>query len=219
MTFAIIPTTTPAHNCEHESYEPCCDNNDPTDGYWWYGHWVPGYLSLQSWFMPAPVHFSGKVTYYAPGLVEATAAWRGMSLDGFLDGVALMSPSDVGERVYIKFSEEWYGPFLVVDCARRGDMWPVVVHREEAVEVGHKTATLWGLEPPYPEVEVAKDLPRGSTPIVLSEWFQEHATFGNLAHPVLYRAPNEWRIEGVWHTFNDYHELSEEPICATLGCR
>lgn len=216
-TFAF-PQTAPAHSCFFEWEWPECDDGSPVNGYWaWNSVWVPGYITIDTWFTPAPIHFTGKVTHYGPGAMEATAAWRGMNLEEYVDGVALMSPGDVGERVWIKYEGIWKGPFLVVDCARRGDMWPVIMHRGEAVEVGYETAALWGLEPPYPEVEVAKDLPQSSMPVILSEWFQEHATFGKLGERILYRAPNSWRIGGEWIRFNDYHELQQDPTYATLS--
>lgn len=207
MAFAF-PYNAPAHNCEREYYEPLCDNGNPTDGYFWHGTevWVPGYITVETWFTPSPDHFTGKAVYYAQGLMEATAEWRGMSLDGFVGGVALMSPSDVGETVYIKF-REWEGPFLVVDCARRGDMWPVIMHRGEAVEVGHRTAIRWELEPPYPDVIVSKKPPNGlqSEPVKLTNWYENVYKFTDHIGPrVLYRAPNQWRIEGEWQTFNGY---------------
>jgi len=208
-----------AGGCYPEYDSPDCDDNWPINGYWWHDHevWVPGYISIETWFAPAPDHFGGRVVYYAQGIMEATARWRGLSLDGYVDGVALMSPADIGHKVWIKFDGLWEGPFLVVDCARRGDMYPVIMHREEAVEVGWETAQRWNLEPPYPDVEVSKMKPRAGEGVVLSEWYEDVVEFTDSMGPWIYfRPPNEWRINGEWMTFNNYHELHEESNSARL---
>ena len=90
--------------------------------------------------------------------MEATAEYRGLSLEGFLDGVALMSPTDIGKTAWIRGPNGWEGPFLVVDCAQRDDIWPIVRYRREVVEVGWETKERWGLESPIDvEVVVALD--------------------------------------------------------------
>lgn len=202
---------TPAiEKCWIEKADPECDDGNPLNGYFWRDNevWVPGYISIETWFTPAPDHFSGRVVFYNQGAMEATAAWRGLSLDGHLDGVALMSPADIGHKVWIKFDGEWEGPFLVVDCARRGDMYPVIMHREEAVEVGWETAQRWNLKPPYPIIEISKTQPRFDESVNLSEWFEEIVKFADQIGPWIYfRSPNEWRIDGEWMTFNNYPYL------------
>lgn len=124
------------------------DGATPYDGYWWYNQesWVPGYISLETWYTPAPRRIIGGAVFYAPGVMAATAKVRGFSLSGFVDGVSLMSPADIGRVVWLKRPKHaWEGPFLVVDCARRGDMYPIIVGREEVVEVGWDTAVRWGM--------------------------------------------------------------------------
>jgi len=86
--------------------------------------------------------------------MEATARWRGLSLDGYLGGVALPTCADIGADIWIKpqwtptWRGKWEGPYLVVDCARRGDIYGVVVHRGEVVEVDWPTARRWGMVTP-----------------------------------------------------------------------
>jgi len=116
------------------------------DGYWAYGYWIPGMINNDTWYTPAPVHITGSATFYAPGVMRATANYRGMDLTGYLDGVAMMSPADIGRVVWLRRPGlDWEGPFLVVDCARRNDMYNVIVHRHEVVEVGFRTALGWGM--------------------------------------------------------------------------
>ena len=122
------------------------DDSDPYNGYWWYGDWVPGLISFESWFTPAPYFSYGNAVFYAPNVMEGTARHRGFSLDGYLDGVAMLSPADIGRTVWLRRpGHEWEGPYLVVDCARRGDMYGTIVHRDEVVEVGFRTALRWGM--------------------------------------------------------------------------
>ncbi len=107
---------------------------------------VPSTISSESWWTPAPQHIVGKAVWYAPGIMEATARYRGMSFDGFVGGVSLMSPADIGETVWLKRpGYGWEGPFLVVDCAARQDFWVVVSEIKEVVEVDFETAKRWGM--------------------------------------------------------------------------
>lgn len=150
-----VPTATrtetpiPAWRLSDILTPPAFDNDaDVYDGYqWWGGGWVPGYISLDSWFMPSPPYTVGSATYYAPYIMEATAAARGLSLARYRGGISLMSPADIGKTVWIRRDGTgvWEGPYLDVDCARRGDIWPIVYYRHEVVEVDFNTAVRWGL--------------------------------------------------------------------------
>ncbi len=111
------------------------------------GYCVPGYISSDTWWMPAPKHSYGKAVWYAPYLMEATAKWRGMSLEGFAGGVAMMSPADIGQTVWIKRDGQkgWDGPFLVVDVSSRHHMYVTVEKIGEVIEVDYQTAVAWGM--------------------------------------------------------------------------
>lgn len=106
---------------------------------------VPGKISVEDWMQPAPVYTKGNLTFYAPLVMRSTAHYHGYDLDGYLDGVALMSPADMGKEVWISVDGVWYGPFLSVDCARISDMYGVIGSRGEVVEVGFKTAVMLGM--------------------------------------------------------------------------
>ncbi len=156
---------------------------------------VPGYISSETWWNPAPQHIVGKAVWYAPYLMERTAEFRNMSLDGFVGGVAMMSPADMGEVVWLLRPEtnEWEGPFLVVDTSARQNMWVTITKLEEVVEVDFETALRWGMvsgnkenytinEWMIRDVEVWKGLHppwRKSTPINYTEWFVETVTWGD----------------------------------------
>lgn len=133
--FTIAPSPSPAAD------------DDPYNGYRWVdGTQVPGYISIEFWYTRAPLYTFGGAVFYAPRVMEATADYRGYSLEGYLDGVAMMSPADIGRTVWLKPpGEPWEGPYLVVDCARRADMWPIAIVRREVVEVGFTTALRWGM--------------------------------------------------------------------------
>lgn len=124
------------------------DDGNPYNGYAWNDDpsiCVPGLIDIETWYTPAPPYSYGDAVWYAPNVMEGTARYRQLSLEGFVDGVSLMSPSDIGRTVWLRrFGRDWEGPFLVVDCARRGDIWPVIMKRGEVVEVGFQTAAKWG---------------------------------------------------------------------------
>lgn len=104
-------------------------------------------ISLVAWLTPAPAYSYGGAVWYAPGVMEATCAVRGISMDGYLDGVAMMSPADLGKPVWVRHSGAWEGPFVVCDCGVRGQVWEMVVVRGEVIEVGWDTAVRWGMGP------------------------------------------------------------------------
>jgi hypothetical protein len=202
--------------CVNESDWPHCDDGNPINGYWWRDEfWIPGYPSQESWFTGAPLYSAGGAVFYAPGVMEATAKMRGLSLEGYVDGVAMMSPADIGSMVWINY-DGWEGPFLVVDCARRGDYYPVSVFRAEVVEVGFETALRWGMaEGQYGgwdaidwkiEVEVSKVPPYllSEDPVDYRDYFLDMIEFTNYDDRYwkpLYRPASSWRILGEWINF------------------
>lgn len=115
-------------------------------GYIWQNEYcIPHYLTLETWFEPAPAYSKGNLVFYSPGMMEATAEYHDLSLEGYLDGVALMSPADIGKEVWIKVGKEWKGPYLSVDCANIRDMYGVIASRGEVIEVGFQTALDLGM--------------------------------------------------------------------------
>ena len=88
----------------------------------------------------------GKALFYAPFVMEATARYRGLSLDGYLGGVALMTCGSLGEPVWLRRPGfNWEGPYRVVDCARRNDLYGLIVYWGDSVEIDWKTARRWGM--------------------------------------------------------------------------
>ena len=133
-------------DCWIERAWPECDNGNVHDGFWWtHGPaWVPEYPTEEEHFARLPIAYTGRAAWYAPHVMEGTARVRGYSLDGYVGGVALMSCGHMGESVWIGVDGRIEGPFLVADCPRRGDWYPVRVYRQEAVEVDWNTHTRWG---------------------------------------------------------------------------
>lgn len=133
--------------CDKESNLPECADNDVYNGYWWHNNWVPGLPTQETQMTVNPPIVEGRAVFYGPSVMEATAKYRGLKItDKYLDGVSLLTCGDIGKSVWLKRpNKEWEGPFLVVDCAKRGDLWGIVHYRGEAVEVGFKTAQRWGM--------------------------------------------------------------------------
>jgi len=148
--------------------------------------------------IPAPQYAVGNATYYAPWSMEATANIRGMSLDGFLDGVSLMSPADIGETVWIRRpNHDWEGPFLVADCAQGNDIWPAIYYKREIIEVGFVTAVNWGL---------ARLTNTGWEAIGwrvenVQVWKGETRPTGDIGEPVHY--PDWWLWQVEWLKYKD----------------
>jgi len=102
-------------------------------------------VTYNTWMTGHPVLSTGAAVFYAPDIMEGTARYRGYDLSDYVDGVSLMSPSDIGATVWIKYNGVWEGPFLSVDTAQQNHMCQAIQTRGEVVEVGYKTAQRWGM--------------------------------------------------------------------------
>jgi hypothetical protein len=212
----------------YESNYPFCQDDSVLNGYWWnktnHYYWVPVYPSIKSWFLPGfvdePEVMSGDATYYAPGVMEATAEIRGLSLNGFKDGIAMMSPADIGSTVWIYVeSYGWYGPLLVVDCAQHGDIYPLIYYGHEVAELGAKSAKQLGLVSPKGQtikwklenILVTKTNPSQLdldkiTVVDFRSWWIDNLVPGIYTdlYKTVYRSPCTWRIDNKWYTFCSY---------------
>lgn len=165
-------------------------DDDPLNGYFQPDRgWIPGMITEESWNIPHPTHSYGSAVWYAPGVMRSTALARGYSLDGYLDGVSLLSPADVGETVWMRQSGgEWEGPYLVVDCAQINHHFAAAYYNKETVEIGWDTALRWGMvgqgvekEWVRPDVEIYKgiDEPPGDIgiPVYYPDWWLNQVEF------------------------------------------
>lgn len=113
--------------------------------YDWQGY--PSCLpSTETFFHVPPPVTSGWAVYYIPGEMEATAEYRGFTLDdGYLGYVAAMTPAMIGWSVWLKReNHDWEGPYLVVDCPRSNDQYGLIEYKKEVIEVDFNTALRWG---------------------------------------------------------------------------
>ena len=151
-----------------QSLSACSDStpHNHLDGYcdsW--GSFVPGYITNDTWMTPAPNYVKGKMVFYGPSVMKATAEYRGIDYKemGCIGGISLMSPIDIGKRVWIKLENVWHGPFCSVDCARKGDMYSIVVTRDEVVEVEFAFAEQLGM---------VSLVPKGNRIFTAHEWYR-----------------------------------------------
>lgn len=215
-----------------------CDNRDngnPVDGYcdrW--GNYVPGYITNRWWMTGTPQYTSGRMVFYHPGVMQATAEYRGIDYDDCVGGVSLMSPIDIGRKVWIKVNDEWHGPFCVVDCAKKGDMYSVVVYRQEVIEVDFSFAEQMGMATllddithdyevhewyldvevwlPPADYQTQEPNPAGD-PIHYPTWWFENAEYATGFEPrVILTRDGVWKEyanDRYWRTsFSDYPELN-----------
>ena len=98
---------------------------------------------------PEPV-ISGDASYYSAGLMDVVAHNRGLELQGYAGGVAMMRAGDIGRDVWLMVRGEWHGPYLVVDCAQRLH-YDGLVDRGRVVELSRRDWLGLGLpEMPVP---------------------------------------------------------------------
>lgn len=117
---------------------------------------VPGYWERSA--LPQ----AGLATYYAAGLMESVQ-WR-REVNGQIGGcaecvgaVALLRAGDIGRKVWLQPpGGEPVGPFLVVDCARRQDVMPLLA-RNWVVDISYELGQIWGMVRPLENVTVLED--------------------------------------------------------------
>jgi len=114
-------------------------NANKYDGYYNEFHtWIPGVVKAESQFLIMPDLVIGEV-------------WGGGGIgihsfgdEGIVDNIVLPFCSEIGNYVWAKREgRDWEGPFRVIDCAARYDIYNVVVNRNEVAEVLFKTAEKW----------------------------------------------------------------------------
>ena len=117
---------------------------------------APGYWEQ------TPLPHTGLATFYAAGMMEhvlAVRAGHGQALRcaECVGTVALLRAGDIGRQVWLQPpGGEPVGPFLVIDCARREDIPPLVA-RNWAVDVSFEVGQLWGMDRPLDGVTVLAD--------------------------------------------------------------
>jgi len=223
----IIATIAVALNGNIDMNENCPNSGLPYEGYYdsWC-NWVPKMISNNSWMIGMPEHVVGKMTFYGIYSMSATADFRGIDYIERgcpMGGVSLMSPIDIGKLVYIKVKEIWYGPFCSVDCAKRGDMYSIVVYRDEVVEVNFEFAEFlgmvekkgdsyivddWGLD--NVEVYIVPDsypwviFPKND-PIDFSDYWLERIEFINYQENTIFPVGTGWKVKNRnEYYFEDY---------------
>lgn len=206
-------------------------NNSLTDGFIDQWDWcIPGYVSTESWFIKQPELVYGTAVFYSPGIMKATAKHRGMEYpDGYLGGVALGSPGEIGETVWLYGPNGWEGPYLVVDCPQRVDVFTTIVIRQQVVEVDFNTAVRWGMvkwnnpyipnEGWYVEDWVIDDVLvfKGTMlpidiferePVYFADWWLERVEFSEKVQP-----KPRWKPNGNNPLWKLYGSSEEEWVC------
>jgi hypothetical protein len=105
-----------------------------------FGKWIPGVVKAESQFLIMPDLVIGE-------------AWGGGGKGihsfgdyGTVDNIVIPFCSEIGNYVWAKREgHEWEGPFRVIDCAARYDIYNVVVNRHEVAEILFKTAVKWNM--------------------------------------------------------------------------
>jgi hypothetical protein len=111
---------------------------------------------------PSPLPIQGLATYYNPGIMEYVQEYRLRAGDidpcpECVGSVALLRAGDIGRKVWLQPpGRDPVGPFLVVDCARRQDVIPLL-QRNWAVDVSYEVGQYWGMNRPLDGVIVFED--------------------------------------------------------------
>jgi len=146
-TFTPKPTRDAGTVGSDEALSNGKDDGNDLNGFMWQGKWTPGLPTFETDLLASPKLVEGNVEFYSPGIMEATARYRGFGdYQQYVGTVSLMFAGDIGSKVWLKRpGHDWEGAFLVVDCARRNDLYGVIVYNGEVAEVDFQTALRWGM--------------------------------------------------------------------------
>ena len=175
-------------------------------------YWNPGVPTYEMQFLEMPDVVIGQA--WGGSNMKGCARDKAVSIRG-RDMVAVPFCSEIGHEVWIKRpyietikgTGEWEGPFVVVDCAGHLDLYNIVVHRQEVVEIDIPTAARWTMIKDLPnctdwecgmvkwdmrkwpeDVILSKIdpalLPEDYEPVRLADWFANRAEF--------FRTQEEW---------------------------
>lgn len=101
-------------------------------------------LAAAIWATPTDAQaIDGLATYYAPKMMQTVADNRGMDLTHYAGGVALNRAGDLGRTVWLEHAGEISGPYLVVDCSRRGEHFDDRESRGYVLEISYCLAREW----------------------------------------------------------------------------
>ena len=176
--------TNPSPQLQAVPWEVNCEDELLENGYMNQGYCIPGLITREAWLKPSPPIISGALSSYDRGVMESVAGYREMSLSGFKDGVALMSCADIGKVAWIQRpGHNWDGPFLVVDCSAREDMYVNTVIKGLVGEIGYKTAQEWGSRS-WGYVRVSVGRRGGDFGWYYADWWMENA-FALVWKPIL----------------------------------
>jgi hypothetical protein len=116
-------------------------------------------VALTSWLSPTvESNIVGDIAFYSEGLMGDVVDNRGMNLEGYADGVALMSCGDLGREVWLELPQvPLVGPLLVADCSQEA-------HYEMNVERGRVADLSWSL---WEELDLPMDL------VSATIWFEK----------------------------------------------
>lgn len=115
-----------------------------------------------SYWERTPLPQQGLATYYNPGMMEQVLDYRLGAGDidpcpECVGTVALLRAGDIGRKVWLQPpGGDPVGPFLVVDCARRQDVQPLL-DRNWVVDVSYEVGRYWGMNRPLDDVIVFED--------------------------------------------------------------
>ena len=180
------------------------------------GFQLPAWVTNDTWYRPMPDHTTGDSVWYAPWMMEGTANFRGMSLDGFMGGIATNSVGDMGKTAWLKRDGMgWEGPYLFVDVSQRNHAYHHAVNVGTIFEVDFLTALRWGFvskannQKGYVvdnwlvtnvEMFIGLQVPETlGVPIDYKEWYIENAEFCD-GQPLRRWVIEDWMIM----SFEDY---------------
>lgn len=147
-------------------------------------YYQPGLPTWQS-HNGVPLYFTTRAIWQAQGVIERTAAFNGVNLDGYEGAVALNSCAMVGNTVWVRrnATERWIRA-IDADCSANAHVYYHAVAVGSGIELSYQLAEAFG-EFDTPGIglygfEVCTGNPDSdclSNPVDYSQWFLENVQF------------------------------------------
>ena len=112
--------------------------------------WTPRLLTYGFWDA-TPLVFSTRAIWQADGVIEATAAMKGIDLSDVAGGIAINSCAHDGETAWLTFPDAHSIETRIVDCAYREHVYYRTRSLHSALEVSYDIAEQNGILTHVPE--------------------------------------------------------------------
>lgn len=112
------------------------------DHHCWY---VPQDIPLVEWLPETPAHYSTRAIWMADGVIEISATFNQLTMEGVEGFVALTDCSRVGSDIWVRPPQQEWARVRVADCAMPEHEYFHIVYVDSGIELSYELAQHWGV--------------------------------------------------------------------------